>query len=100
MLKHYEYISEILGAYWEFGKTWNHYEGLFDSARSFSKLLNKESKDFMNWEAGWKKITKTIMLDNWYKKIVEETNGLHPSRTTMKLIVKTNAAFDQIKKGT
>ena len=89
----------MLAAYCDFGKLWSRYEALFDSNKYFSKQLNKESKDFINWEIGWKKITKNIVLENWSKKIVEETTGLHPSRTTMKQINKINAVFDQIKKG-
>lgn len=97
--KHYEYVIEILEACMEFGENWEKYEGLFDPSRPYSKQLNKESKDFTNWENSWKKIIKMILMDGWSKRIHEENMGETPSRTTMKSIIKANIPWEPIKKG-
>ena len=100
LIRHHEYIEEIIQAGLEFGQEWEKYESFFEGS-SASKMLNKESKEFTNWEGQWKKILKNITNDSalFYKRVCDETTGINCSRSTMKQINKLTSAIEQVKRG-
>lgn len=101
LIKHYEYVEEIIKAILDFAEVWSHFEPFFDLNSGSLKFLAKESKEFTSWEAQWKKIIKNITADSlsFYRKVCDETLGVNCSRSTIKQIVKINGAIEQIKKG-
>jgi dynein heavy chain, axonemal len=101
LIKHYEYMEEVIKAVLEFGYQWSRHEAFFDSALGSLKLLTKESKEFASWELQWKKVIKTITTDSvsFYRRVCDETLGTNPSRSTIKLISKINLQMDTVRKG-
>jgi dynein heavy chain len=101
LIRHYEYVEEIMRAVMEFGSNWERLESFFEGSAGSLKLLTKESKEFASWEAQWKKIVKSVTCDSQlvYRRVCDETTGVAPSRSTLKQIAKVNATLDQLRKG-